>query len=210
MKCVGAEQGPPCKRCIAGNHECIFEESNRGKRTSKCASLSQIIQSSDRSGLVPENTSFLRGLSEKWSVPLIPFSNLLGTLAWEWDRECFRGRLHRKLLVTLPKPFSLRLISIHPPQRLLLLPSRLPPRGLKQRLLQAPQNSIHYQTIASTHLVCLQRRALPIAVPTLQAPPEKRRQWPDPLRQWVSQAMHISNLVSIAVYFLDSPFWMIF
>ncbi|KAH9981402.1 fungal-specific transcription factor domain-containing protein [Lactifluus volemus] len=34
MKCVGAEQGPPCKRCLAGNHECIFEESNRGKRTS--------------------------------------------------------------------------------------------------------------------------------------------------------------------------------
>ncbi|EIW84743.1 hypothetical protein CONPUDRAFT_116908 [Coniophora puteana RWD-64-598 SS2] len=34
MKCVGAEQGPPCKRCIAGNHECIFEESNRGKRSS--------------------------------------------------------------------------------------------------------------------------------------------------------------------------------
>ncbi|KAG6873782.1 hypothetical protein C0995_011007 [Termitomyces sp. Mi166 len=35
MKCVGAEQGGPCKRCTAGNHECIFEESNRGKRTSK-------------------------------------------------------------------------------------------------------------------------------------------------------------------------------
>ncbi|KAH7929661.1 hypothetical protein BV22DRAFT_1102319 [Leucogyrophana mollusca] len=35
MKCVGAEQGPPCKRCIAGNHECIFEESNRGKRSAK-------------------------------------------------------------------------------------------------------------------------------------------------------------------------------
>ncbi|KII88176.1 hypothetical protein PLICRDRAFT_54030 [Plicaturopsis crispa FD-325 SS-3] len=35
MKCVGAEQGPPCKRCLAGNHECIFEESNRGKRSSK-------------------------------------------------------------------------------------------------------------------------------------------------------------------------------
>ncbi|KAF7311220.1 hypothetical protein MKEN_01023500 [Mycena kentingensis (nom. inval.)] len=35
MKCVGAEQGPPCKRCSAGNHECIFEESNRGKRSSK-------------------------------------------------------------------------------------------------------------------------------------------------------------------------------
>lgn len=35
MKCVGAEQGPPCKRCQAGNHECIFEESNRGKRSSK-------------------------------------------------------------------------------------------------------------------------------------------------------------------------------
>ncbi|EGO21211.1 hypothetical protein SERLADRAFT_373019 [Serpula lacrymans var. lacrymans S7.9] len=35
MKCVGAEQGPPCKRCVTGNHECIFEESNRGKRSSK-------------------------------------------------------------------------------------------------------------------------------------------------------------------------------
>ncbi|TFY50976.1 hypothetical protein EVG20_g11227, partial [Dentipellis fragilis] len=34
MKCVGAEQGPPCKRCLSGNHECIFEESNRGKRSS--------------------------------------------------------------------------------------------------------------------------------------------------------------------------------
>ncbi|KZV88288.1 hypothetical protein EXIGLDRAFT_619562 [Exidia glandulosa HHB12029] len=35
MKCVGAEHGPPCKRCITGNYECIFEESNRGKRSSK-------------------------------------------------------------------------------------------------------------------------------------------------------------------------------
>ncbi|KAG9318732.1 hypothetical protein JVU11DRAFT_831 [Chiua virens] len=34
MKCVGAEQGPPCKRCLTGGHECIFEESNRGKRSS--------------------------------------------------------------------------------------------------------------------------------------------------------------------------------
>ncbi|TRM59205.1 fungal-specific transcription factor domain-containing protein [Schizophyllum amplum] len=35
MKCVGAEHGPPCKRCQTGGHECIFEESNRGKRSSK-------------------------------------------------------------------------------------------------------------------------------------------------------------------------------
>ncbi|KAG6828107.1 hypothetical protein H0H92_009192 [Tricholoma furcatifolium] len=35
MKCVGAEQGGPCKRCATGGHECIFEESNRGKRASK-------------------------------------------------------------------------------------------------------------------------------------------------------------------------------
>ncbi|KAK7040853.1 hypothetical protein VNI00_009449 [Paramarasmius palmivorus] len=35
MKCIGAEEGPPCKRCQAGGHECIFEESNRGKRSSK-------------------------------------------------------------------------------------------------------------------------------------------------------------------------------
>ena len=138
---------------------------------------------------------------------MILFSNLLGTLAWAWGRECFRGRLHHKTLVTLPKPFSLRLISLrHPPR---LPPSRLPPRGLKQWLLRAPQNSIHYRTIASTRLVCLPRRALLIAVPTLQAPPEKLRQWLDPLRQWVSQAMPISNLVSMAVYFPGSPFWMI-
>jgi hypothetical protein len=39
MKCVGAEQGPPCKRCLSGNHECIFEESNRGKRSSKSENL---------------------------------------------------------------------------------------------------------------------------------------------------------------------------
>ncbi|KAJ8092554.1 hypothetical protein PM082_006879 [Marasmius tenuissimus] len=35
MKCIGAEDGPPCKRCQTGGHECIFEESNRGKRSSK-------------------------------------------------------------------------------------------------------------------------------------------------------------------------------
>ncbi|KAG9039454.1 hypothetical protein FRB95_010743 [Tulasnella sp. JGI-2019a] len=35
MKCVGAENGPPCKRCETGGHECIFEESNRGKRSTK-------------------------------------------------------------------------------------------------------------------------------------------------------------------------------
>ncbi|KAF8553703.1 hypothetical protein OG21DRAFT_1200025 [Imleria badia] len=34
LKCVGAEQGPPCKRCLSGNHDCIFETSNRGKRSS--------------------------------------------------------------------------------------------------------------------------------------------------------------------------------
>ncbi|KAG6836870.1 hypothetical protein H0H93_001930 [Arthromyces matolae] len=35
MKCVGAEQGGPCKRCASGGHECVFEESNRGKRSLK-------------------------------------------------------------------------------------------------------------------------------------------------------------------------------
>lgn len=35
MKCVGAEHGPPCKRCQTGNHDCVFEESNRGKRSTK-------------------------------------------------------------------------------------------------------------------------------------------------------------------------------
>jgi hypothetical protein len=35
MKCIGAENGPPCKRCSQGKHECIFEESNRGKRSTK-------------------------------------------------------------------------------------------------------------------------------------------------------------------------------
>ncbi|KAG8747559.1 hypothetical protein FRC10_000695 [Ceratobasidium sp. 414] len=35
MKCVGAERGPPCDRCRTNGHECIFEESNRGKKPSK-------------------------------------------------------------------------------------------------------------------------------------------------------------------------------
>ncbi|PWN36324.1 uncharacterized protein FA14DRAFT_114933, partial [Meira miltonrushii] len=35
MRCVGAESGPPCDRCKNTNHECIFEESNRGKKSGK-------------------------------------------------------------------------------------------------------------------------------------------------------------------------------
>ncbi|KAF8607837.1 hypothetical protein BDV93DRAFT_467449, partial [Ceratobasidium sp. AG-I] len=36
MKCVGADQGSPkCDRCRLNGHECIFEESNRGKKPSK-------------------------------------------------------------------------------------------------------------------------------------------------------------------------------
>ncbi|SCV73644.1 BQ2448_6074 [Microbotryum intermedium] len=33
-RCDGAED-PPCKRCRAGNHECVFVESKRGKRPAK-------------------------------------------------------------------------------------------------------------------------------------------------------------------------------
>ncbi|CAG8636721.1 17291_t:CDS:2 [Acaulospora colombiana] len=41
MKCVVLPElkDGPCKRCQAGNHECIFEESNRGKRSSKRATI---------------------------------------------------------------------------------------------------------------------------------------------------------------------------
>lgn len=35
MRCVGAENGPPCDRCKHTNHACIFEESNRGKKGGK-------------------------------------------------------------------------------------------------------------------------------------------------------------------------------
>ncbi|KZP01066.1 hypothetical protein CALVIDRAFT_475249 [Calocera viscosa TUFC12733] len=35
MKCEGAENGPPCKRCAQGVHDCVFEESMRGKRNHK-------------------------------------------------------------------------------------------------------------------------------------------------------------------------------
>ncbi|KAH8918123.1 hypothetical protein BT69DRAFT_1285999 [Atractiella rhizophila] len=40
MRCVprmedGVDVGPPCKRCSNGGHECIFEESQRGKRSNK-------------------------------------------------------------------------------------------------------------------------------------------------------------------------------
>ncbi|KAF9532873.1 fungal-specific transcription factor domain-containing protein [Crepidotus variabilis] len=49
MKCVGGENGPPCKRCQNGNHECVFEESNRGKRsTKKHEILSQSLKKMER------------------------------------------------------------------------------------------------------------------------------------------------------------------
>lgn len=35
MRCVGAENGPPCERCKHTNNACIFEESHRGKRSGK-------------------------------------------------------------------------------------------------------------------------------------------------------------------------------
>lgn len=63
MKCVGAEQGPPCKRCLASNHECVFEESNRGKRSSKYPSFSL---SGRCLTLLKGNTKSSPALSEKW------------------------------------------------------------------------------------------------------------------------------------------------
>ncbi|BGP26143.1 zn(2)-C6 transcription factor [Rhodotorula toruloides] len=35
MRCTGGENGPPCDRCKKGGHECIFEESQRGKRSNR-------------------------------------------------------------------------------------------------------------------------------------------------------------------------------
>ncbi|TIB37842.1 hypothetical protein E3P86_02053 [Wallemia ichthyophaga] len=35
MRCIGASEGVKCKRCFNGGHECIFEESNRGRRSTK-------------------------------------------------------------------------------------------------------------------------------------------------------------------------------
>lgn len=34
MRCIGADD-PPCKRCRNGGHQCIFEESNRGRKSIK-------------------------------------------------------------------------------------------------------------------------------------------------------------------------------
>lgn len=35
MKCEGAENGGPCSRCARSGHECIFLESNRGRKSDK-------------------------------------------------------------------------------------------------------------------------------------------------------------------------------
>lgn len=35
MRCVGSEEGDQCKRCKQGGHECVFEESMRGRRSNK-------------------------------------------------------------------------------------------------------------------------------------------------------------------------------
>ncbi|KAG0150005.1 hypothetical protein CROQUDRAFT_652989 [Cronartium quercuum f. sp. fusiforme G11] len=39
MRCVDAENGPPCKRCRLGKHVCMFEESQRGKKGTKRTDL---------------------------------------------------------------------------------------------------------------------------------------------------------------------------
>lgn len=68
MKCVGAEHGPPCKRCAAGNHECVFEESHRGKRSTKYVSLLVVnMLSYDNT----ENRRFLQSQSARWNELLM-------------------------------------------------------------------------------------------------------------------------------------------
>jgi hypothetical protein len=105
------------------------------------------------------------------------------------------------MLKLRPKPSSPRLINLLRPPR--QLPSRILPRGLKELLLQAHQSSILYQTIASTHLVCLRRQVSLTVVPTLQAPAEKSLAWLGLLRRWASLARHISSLVRMTLDFLD-------
>ncbi|KAI8443535.1 fungal-specific transcription factor domain-containing protein [Phakopsora pachyrhizi] len=39
MRCTDAENGPPCRRCRLGKHQCIFEESQRGKKGTKRTDL---------------------------------------------------------------------------------------------------------------------------------------------------------------------------
>ncbi|KAH7889097.1 hypothetical protein F5I97DRAFT_1828349 [Phlebopus sp. FC_14] len=59
MKCVVAEQGPPCKRCIAGNRECIFEESSRRRRSKRTldTTLNAFVNLSMASGMVSRSPS---------------------------------------------------------------------------------------------------------------------------------------------------------
>lgn len=44
MRCI-VEHGPPCQRCAASGHECIFVESNRGKKGGKSQKTEQMAQS---------------------------------------------------------------------------------------------------------------------------------------------------------------------
>ncbi|KIY46961.1 hypothetical protein FISHEDRAFT_31353, partial [Fistulina hepatica ATCC 64428] len=84
MKCVGAEQGPPCKRCATGNHECIFEESNRGKRSSKkheliTRSLKKMERTLDTVLRSIGNPSIASGMLSRSPSPASPSAN--GTTA---------------------------------------------------------------------------------------------------------------------------------
>ncbi|KAM0751306.1 hypothetical protein T439DRAFT_380294 [Meredithblackwellia eburnea MCA 4105] len=89
MRCVGAEEGPPCKRCKTGNHECIFEESMRGRRTNRKtdamakslrkmeATLETVLKSISQPGLLNSagglsDSALVGRLSPSLSLPPLP------------------------------------------------------------------------------------------------------------------------------------------
>ncbi|KAG9015703.1 hypothetical protein FRB90_004396 [Tulasnella sp. 427] len=98
MKCVGAENGPPCKRCEAGGHECVFEESNRGKRsTKKSEALQRSLNKMEKTLDIPHCTM----LDPNWHTPSLVCSRspflLTAICAVSSKFYAARPDLHQKL-----------------------------------------------------------------------------------------------------------------
>ncbi|KZV65923.1 hypothetical protein PENSPDRAFT_586074 [Peniophora sp. CONT] len=121
MKCVGAEQGPPCKRCLSGNHECIFEESNRGKRSSKktellTRSLRKMERTLDTVLKSIGNPSIASGMISRSPSPSDDLANGTHTLLSHQDEQPLAGpsTSHSQPVLRSPKLHSLPDNSLNP------------------------------------------------------------------------------------------------
>ncbi|KAG8798478.1 hypothetical protein FRC16_007195 [Serendipita sp. 398] len=141
MKCVVTPElkDGPCKRCQAGNHECIFEESNRGKRSSKkheqlTKSLRKMEKTLDtvlRSISNPTLTSLAGGMVSQSPSPAPDGESSNQEAAHSPDRQEFSGTDSAMQQIPNPATYGAAVAPVQGSPRLHSLPDNvLNPLGL--------------------------------------------------------------------------------